>query len=130
MRANCWQGKQRMSVEHVPDPKILNSRDAVVKITLTTTNDVRTAPTDNAGTYTIPSVTPGAYTVEILKEGFRSFIARNIQVNQNNVVRVDASLQVGATAEKVEVIATASENSTSPEKLTPACSAALRISLR
>jgi threonine dehydrogenase-like Zn-dependent dehydrogenase len=35
MRANCWQGKHRMSVEHVPDPKILNSRDAVVKITST-----------------------------------------------------------------------------------------------
>src|SRR5947208_927830 len=44
--------------------------NAVVRITLTTTNDVRTAPTDNAGTYTIPSVTPGAYTVEIVKEGF------------------------------------------------------------
>ena len=35
MRANCWQGKHRMSVEHVPDPKILNSRDAIVKITST-----------------------------------------------------------------------------------------------
>ena len=82
---------------------------AVVKITLTSTNDVRTAPTDTAGTYTIASVTPGAYTVEIVKDGFRSFIARSIQVNQNNVVRVDATLQVGATTERVEVTATAAE---------------------
>lgn len=35
MRANCWQGKKKMSVEQVPDPKILNSRDAIVKITST-----------------------------------------------------------------------------------------------
>src|SRR5262245_4590628 len=79
---------------------------AVVKITLTSTNDVRSAPTDGTGTYTIPSVTPGPYTVEITKEGFRSFLARNIQVNQNTVVRVDATLQLGATSEKVEVQAT------------------------
>src|SRR3954447_7214032 len=35
MKANCWQGKRKMSVETVPDPKILNSQDAIVKITST-----------------------------------------------------------------------------------------------
>ena len=35
MRANCWQGKRKMSVEQVPDPKILNSQDVIVKITST-----------------------------------------------------------------------------------------------
>src|ERR687895_1999971 len=35
MRANCWEGKQTVRVEEVPDPKILNSRDAIVKITST-----------------------------------------------------------------------------------------------
>src|SRR5438309_3443 len=35
MRANCWQGKRKMSVETVPDPKILNSQDAIVRITST-----------------------------------------------------------------------------------------------
>ncbi len=35
MRANCWQGKKKMAVERVPDPKILNSQDAIVKITST-----------------------------------------------------------------------------------------------
>ena len=35
MRANCWYGKTRMSVEEVPDPQILNQRDAIVKITST-----------------------------------------------------------------------------------------------
>jgi len=35
MRANCWEGKKKVKVEQVPDPKILNSRDAIVRITST-----------------------------------------------------------------------------------------------
>ena len=35
MKANCWYGKHKMSVEDVPDPQIINSRDAIVRITST-----------------------------------------------------------------------------------------------
>src|SRR5258707_634556 len=35
MKANCWYGKNDVRVEDVPDPKILNPRDAIVKITST-----------------------------------------------------------------------------------------------
>jgi threonine dehydrogenase-like Zn-dependent dehydrogenase len=35
MRANCWYGKHDVRVEQVPDPKILNRRDAIVKISST-----------------------------------------------------------------------------------------------
>jgi threonine dehydrogenase-like Zn-dependent dehydrogenase len=35
MRANCWMGKEDVRVQEVPDPKILNQRDAIVKITST-----------------------------------------------------------------------------------------------
>ncbi|MBV8865931.1 MAG: glutathione-dependent formaldehyde dehydrogenase [Acidobacteriaceae bacterium] len=35
MRANCWMGKKDVRVQEVPDPKILNQRDAIVKITST-----------------------------------------------------------------------------------------------
>ncbi len=90
----------------VVDPSGASVPAASVRITLTSTNDVRTAPTDETGKYTIASVTPGNYTVEITKEGFRSFVAKEILVNQNNVVRVDATLQLGATSERVEVSAT------------------------
>jgi hypothetical protein len=79
---------------------------AAVKITLVQTNDVRTAESNGSGSYTIATVTPGTYRVEISREGFRSFVAPDILVNPNNVVRVDAQLQVGAVSETVEVIAT------------------------
>jgi len=35
MKAICWHGKKDVRVENVPEPKILNKRDAIVKITLT-----------------------------------------------------------------------------------------------
>src|SRR6187431_3002385 len=35
MKATCWMGPQKMQVKKVPDPQILNKRDAIVKITST-----------------------------------------------------------------------------------------------
>ena len=35
MKANCWMGKGSVKVQDVPDPKILNAGDAIVKITST-----------------------------------------------------------------------------------------------
>ena len=35
MKATCWYGKQNVQVEDVPDPALLNARDAIVRITST-----------------------------------------------------------------------------------------------
>jgi threonine dehydrogenase-like Zn-dependent dehydrogenase len=35
MRATCWMGKRDVRIERVPDPQILNSHDAIVKVTST-----------------------------------------------------------------------------------------------
>ena len=35
MQAVCWYGKRDVRVENVPEPKILNRHDAIVKVTLT-----------------------------------------------------------------------------------------------
>jgi threonine dehydrogenase-like Zn-dependent dehydrogenase len=35
MRANCWEGAKHVKVEDVPDPKILNDSDAIVRVTST-----------------------------------------------------------------------------------------------
>jgi threonine dehydrogenase-like Zn-dependent dehydrogenase len=35
MKANCWYGKKNLQVEEVPDPKILNSQDVILKVTST-----------------------------------------------------------------------------------------------
>ena len=35
MRAVCWMGKEAMEVRDVPDPRIINPRDAVIRVTTT-----------------------------------------------------------------------------------------------
>ena len=35
MKALCWYGKNDVQISQVPDPKILNPRDAIIKITST-----------------------------------------------------------------------------------------------
>jgi threonine dehydrogenase-like Zn-dependent dehydrogenase len=36
MKALVWNGKRKVRVENVPDPKLLNARDAIVRVTSTT----------------------------------------------------------------------------------------------
>ena len=35
MKALCWEGTKDVRVEHVPDPQILNPRDAIIRVTAT-----------------------------------------------------------------------------------------------
>ena len=77
--------------------------DANVVITNTQTNDARTVASDNGGVYTISTVPAGNYQATITKQGFQSFKTTGIDVLANNVVRVDAQLQVGAVSQTVEV---------------------------
>jgi threonine dehydrogenase-like Zn-dependent dehydrogenase len=35
MKAVCWMGKKKMEVQRVPDPRILNPRDCIVRVTST-----------------------------------------------------------------------------------------------
>lgn len=35
MKANCWMGKRDVRVVDVPEPKILNARDAIIRVTST-----------------------------------------------------------------------------------------------
>ena len=80
---------------------------ASVKITEKSTNDTRTVQTNEGGIFDITTVPAGNYQVEISKQGFRGFLTSNILVNQNNVVRVDARLEVGSQSEQVVVSAAA-----------------------
>jgi threonine dehydrogenase-like Zn-dependent dehydrogenase len=35
MKANCWMSPNKVEVQDVPDPSILNDRDAIARITST-----------------------------------------------------------------------------------------------
>ena len=82
--------------------------EATVRVTQTETNQTREVQTNESGGYTLSTVPAGTYVVTITKDGFRQFTTQNVRVNLNTVVRVDATLSVGAAAETVEVTAAAS----------------------
>jgi hypothetical protein len=76
---------------------------ANVVITDVHTNDARMVTSDSAGVYTVSTVPPGSYQVNITKDGFQQYKTTGIDVTANNVVRVDAQLSVGAVSQTVEV---------------------------
>ncbi|HMF77027.1 MAG TPA: TonB-dependent receptor [Bryobacteraceae bacterium] len=94
-------------VGNVTDSSSAAIPTATVKITEMTRNDVHTAQPNENGQYSVVNLPAGVYRVEISNQGFRTFIASDILVNQNNVVRVDAQLEVGSQTETVEVSAQA-----------------------
>src|SRR5208282_3570341 len=57
-----------------------------------------------AGDYNVGSLHPGPYRVEVTAKGFQKYLVR-IEVRINEVERQDVTLEVGATAQTIEVTA-------------------------
>src|SRR5262249_50667839 len=89
---------------------------AAVTITQVSTNAVRSTVTTDAGDYSLPSVPPGGYSVKVEKQGFKTETQRTVDLQVQQTVRLDFTLQVGQVSESIEVVAEAtqlqSENST------------------
>src|SRR5436190_4369002 len=90
----------------VTDPSGSVIPTASVTLINVNTNAVRNAVTTDAGVYTFPSVAPGSYQLTIRVPGFKTASERfEVQVQQ--AVRLDVTLQVGQPSESVEVAANA-----------------------
>jgi hypothetical protein len=96
-------------VGNVTDPSGGAVPAATVKITWNETNETREAKTTDTGSYTLSTVHTGTYTVAVTKEGFKTYTAQNVLVSAGSEVRVDASLQVGAQTQTIEVTAQSAE---------------------
>ncbi|MGB6773212.1 MAG: TonB-dependent receptor [Terriglobales bacterium] len=69
---------------------------------------VRTsAKTDGKGFYNLPTLAIGTYDLEIQHPGFKSFRKTGLVIDANSALRVDASLEVGAISEQIEISADA-----------------------
>ena len=80
--------------------------DATVTIRNAATNSVHTIKTSEVGSYTVPQLPPGQYTVEVDKATFKSYKQSAITLSIDQVAQIDAQLTVGATNEVVEVTST------------------------
>jgi carboxypeptidase family protein len=58
---------------------------------------------NDAGLYTSPLLTLGTYTVTVESPGFKTFVRSGIQLIGGSVYRQDATMELGAVSERVEV---------------------------
>src|SRR3984885_12143790 len=77
--------------------------DASVVAIDTQTGVRTTVATDAKGFYNLPTLAIGTYDLEISHAGFRTYRQTGLVIDANSELRADASLDVGAINEKVEV---------------------------
>ncbi len=78
--------------------EVLNVATGVVTPTTTTTE----------GSYRVPFLIPGNYTVTVSLTGFAKFVSDTIEVHVADLLTIDATLQVGSLTDEVKVTAIAS----------------------
>jgi outer membrane receptor protein involved in Fe transport len=87
----------------VSDPSGAPVPGATIRVISGSTNEVRTTVSGGAGTYSVPSLPPGAYRVEVELSGFKQFVRREVPVQVDVTTRIDVTLQVGDVSETVSV---------------------------
>ena len=76
---------------------------ATVTVLNTLTQEERKTATDEAGSYSVPSLPPGTYTVAAELTGFKKGLRQNVVLQVADEARVDVALEVGQITETVSV---------------------------
>src|ERR1051325_2639666 len=92
---------------HVIDPSGAGVPATAVTATNVATNAVRRTVTTESGDYSIPSLPPGTYRLRMEHSGFKVLTSDNVDVQVQQSVRLDGTLQLGQVTETVEVTANA-----------------------
>ncbi|MBV8830478.1 MAG: TonB-dependent receptor [Acidobacteriaceae bacterium] len=87
----------------VTDPSGAALPDAMVKVSNLGTGETRSFKTDSAGLYSIPSLLPGTYKVEVQASGMQAAVANNLVVAVGTTTTQNFSMKIGATSTTVEV---------------------------
>ncbi|PYV41478.1 MAG: hypothetical protein DMG06_16990 [Acidobacteria bacterium] len=87
----------------VKDPSGAVISGATVMATSQATGAVWTTVSNQAGVYSFPTLQPGRYDLRVEMAGFRAAVQNNIELQVQQIARLDFSLQVGELAQAVEV---------------------------
>lgn len=101
----------------VLDPQGATIADAKIRITNQETGVISNTATSSAGTWNVPSLLPGKYSVSVEAQGFRGFVQKDVVVFADRDNTADAQLQVGTVTEIVEVDGTGVAIQTSSSSL-------------
>lgn len=90
--------------------------NAHVTITNEATGVVNKAVTSSAGTYTVPGLLPGNYTVSVDASGFHNFTLKGVHVEVSTIATINARLSTGEVLQSVTVTASSvALNTTQPQ---------------
>jgi len=87
----------------VTDPSGAVVAGATVKVRNVGTGQERSTTTSADGSYAVPELPIGTYTVTVTQAGFKTFAATSVTVDVATERRVDAALTTGAVTTRVEV---------------------------
>lgn len=91
----------------VTDPSGAPVNGATVTVRETDTDTVRTIKTSDVGSYRMPQLGPGKYSVKVDASGFKSFEQDGIILSIDQVEQIDAHLVVGSDLQTVTVTSAA-----------------------
>ena len=77
--------------------------DATVTVRQIATNESHVVTTSQVGSYTVPHLAPGSYSVRVDKDDFKVFQQSSITLVIDQVAEIDARLEVGSDQQTVEV---------------------------
>src|SRR2546423_6877009 len=89
----------------VLDPQGAAVANAKVTVTNQDTGIAQTTQTTSAGTWSLPSILPGKYTVSVEAPSFKSLVKKDVTVMADRENVADAQLQLGVASETIEVTA-------------------------
>ena len=78
---------------------------ADITVTNEDTGGVRNSSSSTSGSYSVPLLAPGSYTVKASKENFKALVRAHVLVTVTETTRVDLPLEVGAPSEVITVSA-------------------------
>ena len=87
----------------VTDPSGALIANATVKVTAQATGIIATRQTSSDGSYTIPLLKPGTYSIEVTAPGFSPVTRKGITLQIQQVDQEDFSLTVGGTEQQIVV---------------------------
>lgn len=108
----------------VTDPSGAVIAKATVVVTNTDTGVKSQTISDKTGSYTVPFLLPGMYSIRVTGKGFQAYLHDGITVQSGDKVQIDVPLTIGADTQEVHVTADAplieTSTATSGQVLTPA----------
>src|SRR5258708_36406027 len=74
-----------------------------VRVINDATNIEYSTVTNDAGIYSIPSVSPGKYHIQVSRNGFKNMVKPNVLLHVQDALTINFTLEIGAASESVTV---------------------------